>query len=136
MWVLDDTQIPNQIWDEGNAIQQHSVLPNEQAVPSSAPAAELEIQVLLRPRLYSHSAECQQQKATLCACTVTNYNVCMQEPSWCISSHTNLPPPFKRLKQSVAEQAEITLYRKWWPAALQSSMWNPATTGMQADLPR
>ncbi|KAA6429170.1 MAG: hypothetical protein FRX49_00566 [Trebouxia sp. A1-2] len=59
-----------------------------------------------------------------------------QEPSWCISSHTSLPPPSKRLKQSAAEQAEAKLYRQWWPAGLHSSMWNPATTVMQADLPR
>lgn len=102
MWVLDDTQNPSQMWSGGNAIQQHSVLPNEQAVPSSAPFAELET----------------------------------QKPSWCISSHTDLPPPSKRLKQSFTEQADIKLSRKWWPAALQSSMWNPATTDMQADLPR
>ncbi|KAL0049984.1 hypothetical protein WJX82_002073 [Trebouxia sp. C0006] len=100
VWVVDDTQNPSQIWSGGNAILQHSVLPNEQAVPS-APLAELET----------------------------------KEPSWCISSHTDLPPPSKRLKQSV-EQAEIKLYRKWWPAALQSRVWNPATTNMQPDLHR
>ncbi len=48
MWVVDDTQNPSQIWSGGNAIQQHSVLPNEQAVPS-APLAELETKVLLHP---------------------------------------------------------------------------------------
>ncbi len=58
MWVLDDAQIPNQIWGGGNAVQQHSVLLNEQAVPSSAPPAELETQVLLHPCLLSRSAEC------------------------------------------------------------------------------
>ncbi|KAL0042267.1 hypothetical protein WJX77_007990 [Trebouxia sp. C0004] len=100
MWVLDDMKIPSQIWGEGSAIQQHSVLPNEQAVPSSAPLAELDT----------------------------------QEPSWCISSHTSLPPPSKRFKQS--EQAEMKLFRKWWPAAPQSNTWNPGATDMQADLPR
>ena len=58
MWVLDDTQNPSQMWSGGNAIQQHSVLPNEQAVPSSAPFAELETQVRLHPCLLSQSAEC------------------------------------------------------------------------------
>ncbi|DBA85251.1 TPA: hypothetical protein ACH3X2_005951 [Trebouxia sp. C0005] len=102
VWVLDDAQTPIQIWSGVNATKQHSVSPNEQAVPSSVPLAELET----------------------------------QEPSWCISSHTSLPPPSKRLKQSAAEQAEAKLYRQWWPAGLHSSMWNPATTVMQADLPR
>ncbi len=58
VWVLDDTQNSSQVWSGGNAIQQHSVLLNEQAVPSSAPPAELETQVLLHPCLLSHSAEC------------------------------------------------------------------------------
>lgn len=55
MWVLDDAQTPIQIWSGVNATKQHSVSPNEQAVPSSVPLAELETQVLHCPRRLGHA---------------------------------------------------------------------------------
>ena len=72
MWVLDDAQIPNQIWSGGNAIEQHSFLPTEQAVPS-APLAELETQVLLLVIL----PNAHQHKATLYAYTVADNTLCL-----------------------------------------------------------
>ncbi|KAL0041565.1 hypothetical protein WJX79_007557 [Trebouxia sp. C0005] len=66
VWVLDDAQTPIQIWSGVNATKQHSVSPNEQAVPSSVPLAELETQADL-PRCEVVTEEASSSEAVLSA---------------------------------------------------------------------